>query len=510
MKNFKILDCTLRDGGYYTNWDFKPQLVDNYLKAIEGLPIDYIEIGYRNLKQNVYKGEFFYTPLETLKKVKSLTSKLVVLIIDEKNLSEDDIKEVIEPCREYIEMIRIAIDPERFDLGIKKASVVRKLGYKVAFNVMYLSKWIDDNSFHKKLNGIEQHIDYLYLVDSYGSVYPKDINRLLKKIKLITPVKLGFHGHNNMELALANSIEAVSSGVEIIDATILGMGRGAGNLKTELLLTQISKTQEIDFNLISNIVSEFHLLKKKYSWGTNLPYMISGFHSIPQKKVMDWLGKKFISFNSIIQALESSISNKEEIGLPMIKFEKGYDKVLIVGGGNTVDENIDAIKNFLLKNKNSLIVFSSSRHIKHFLDIPNDKMISFIGNEMDRFKISIKNNPNLKIIFPPSPREFGTYLPKGWESQSFELEKNHKLKVPEYTHCSLSMQIGLKTKLKTFYVVGFDGYKENSRNKNFREVFYENEEIFKNFLNEGIELISLTPSLYKSFIPDSIYSINNK
>ena len=83
MKNFKILDCTLRDGGYYTNWDFKPQLVEKYLKAMEELPIDYIEIGYRNLKQSVYKGEFFYTPLETLKKVKSLTSKSIVLIIDE-------------------------------------------------------------------------------------------------------------------------------------------------------------------------------------------------------------------------------------------------------------------------------------------------------------------------------------------------------------------------------------------------------------------------------------------
>ena len=151
MKNFKILDCTLRDGGYYTNWDFKPQLVDKYLKSVEELPIDYIEIGYRNLKQSVYKGEFFYTPLETLKKVKSLTSKSIVLIVDEKNLSEDDIKQVVEPCREYIEMIRIAIDPERFDFGIKKASIVRKLGYKVAFNVMYLSKWIDDNSFSQKI-----------------------------------------------------------------------------------------------------------------------------------------------------------------------------------------------------------------------------------------------------------------------------------------------------------------------------------------------------------------------
>ena len=114
-------------------------------------------------------------------------------------------------------MIRIAIDPKRFDFGIKKASTVRKLGYEVAFNVMYLSKWIDDNSFLKKLNGVEKHVDYLYLVDSYGSVYPKDINRVVKKIRLITPVKLGFHGHNNMELALANSIEAVSCGVEIID-----------------------------------------------------------------------------------------------------------------------------------------------------------------------------------------------------------------------------------------------------------------------------------------------------
>ena len=73
--------CLTCPAGYYTNWDFKPQLVEKYLKAMEELPIDYIEIGYRNLKQSVYKGEFFYTPLETLKKVKSLTSKLIVLII---------------------------------------------------------------------------------------------------------------------------------------------------------------------------------------------------------------------------------------------------------------------------------------------------------------------------------------------------------------------------------------------------------------------------------------------
>ena len=72
------------------------------------------------------------------------------------------------------------------------------------------------------------------------------------------------------------------------------------------------------------------------------------------------------------------------------------------------------------------------------------------------------------------------------------------------------MQIALKTKLKTFYLVGFDGYQENSINKNFREVFYENEKNIQSFLDEEIKLISLTPSLYKSFTPDSIYSIINK
>ena len=78
--------------------------------------------------------------------------------------------------------------------------------------------------------------------------------------------------------------------------------------------------------MISNVVSEFYLLKKKYSWGTNLPYIISGFYSIPQKKVMDWLGKNFMSFNSIVHALESSISNDKALELPMIKFKTNMIK----------------------------------------------------------------------------------------------------------------------------------------------------------------------------------------
>ena len=81
MKDFKILDCTIRDGGYYTNWDFDSSIVTKYFTNIDKLPIDYIEIGYRNLSQNQYRGEFFYTPLSTLKNIKTLTSKPIVLII---------------------------------------------------------------------------------------------------------------------------------------------------------------------------------------------------------------------------------------------------------------------------------------------------------------------------------------------------------------------------------------------------------------------------------------------
>ena len=102
-----------------------------------------------------------------------------------------------------------------------------------------------------------------------------------------TNVKLGFHGHNNLEMALANTLTAIDEGIDIVDATITGMGRGAGNLKTELLLTVLNAKGVLDFpyNELSKTVDDFTELQSHYEWGTNLPYMVSGANSLPQKQV---------------------------------------------------------------------------------------------------------------------------------------------------------------------------------------------------------------------------------
>lgn len=150
--------------------------------------------------------------------------------------------------------------------------------------------------------------DYFYIVDSYGGVYPQDVTETIQLVRsYISDVPLGFHRHNNMELALINTLTSIKEGCEMVDATITGTGRGGGNVKTELLLTALNAQGrlEVDFNQLSKVVDGFTALQKTYEWGTNLPYMVSGAYSLPQKDVMDWVGKRFYSFNSIIRALQN-------------------------------------------------------------------------------------------------------------------------------------------------------------------------------------------------------------
>ena len=81
--NFKILDCTLRDGGYYTKWDFESSIVTDYISSLNKLPIDFIEVGYKNISSNEYQGEFYYCPKYRLEEIKAKSNKKIAVMIDE-------------------------------------------------------------------------------------------------------------------------------------------------------------------------------------------------------------------------------------------------------------------------------------------------------------------------------------------------------------------------------------------------------------------------------------------
>ena len=133
---FKILDCTLRDGGYYTNWDFSSEVVDSYIQAMNQLPIDYLEVGYRNNPSKEYLGKFGYSPISVLKHLRNTCTKKLVVMLNEKGTSPVDMEHLLEPIIGLVDMVRIAIDPNNFDRALVLAQSVKSMGFEVGFNVI--------------------------------------------------------------------------------------------------------------------------------------------------------------------------------------------------------------------------------------------------------------------------------------------------------------------------------------------------------------------------------------
>jgi 4-hydroxy 2-oxovalerate aldolase len=504
----KILDCTLRDGGYYTNWDFNRKLVDTYIKACNDLPLDYLEVGYRSIPLSGYYGEYFYLPLYVMERLKTESNKKLVVILNEKDIRPENLQEVLGPCIGLIDMVRLAIDPKEFGRALTLAAAVKSMGFEVGFNVMYMSKWKDQMDFLKLLPEVNGIADYFYMVDSYGGVYPNDVKETIQLVRGYNEhVPLGFHGHNNLEMALINTLTAIDEGCDIVDATITGMGRGAGNVKTELLLTALNAQEklEVDFNPLSNVVDAFSELQKTYEWGTNLPYMVSGAHSLPQKDVMDWVGKRFYSYNSIIRALQNQAKGIND-NLKLPKFEnKNYKRAILVGGGPAVKEIEIALQYFLKNNPDTAIIHASSKNALTFVHLKNPQLFCLVGNEGQRLEETLQHYipSNIQCVLPPFPRKMGTYIPNVLKDKSFEVSQIRFEENISQNVTALALEIACLNSVDELFVVGYDGYGESVSENEF-ELFNENEELFR--LSHPFDLISLTKTKYKNLIVGSIFS----
>lgn len=509
--SIKILDCTLRDGGYYTNWDFSKALVDTYIQSCNDLPIDYLEVGYRSNPMKEYLGEYFYCPIHLLEELKSKTNKKLVIILNEKDVRPSDVVALLAPCVNLVTMVRIALDPKQFSRALKLAEEIKKLGFEVGFNVMYMSKWGDEKEFLQSLKQVEGLADIFYMVDSYGGVYPEDIRNVYNLVKSKADIPIGFHGHNNLELGLINTLTAIDCGSKMVDSTITGMGRGAGNTKTELLLTSLNAKGFLDFDFspLAAVVDGFTELQKKHEWGTNLPYMVSGANSLPQKDVMDWVGKRYYSFNSIIQALQNQKKGVEDNErFPMFEPKTKYPKALIIGGGLSAYEHAESLSMFALKHKDMCIIHSSARNAHPYQSATNEQFFCLVGSEGHRLTKSFKKfkNFNHTCVLPAFPRKMGTYVPKSVLTKTYELPEVTFTSEVKDSHTSLALQTALELGVREIYVAGYDGYESLNVSSKEQELLIENENLFKDALKAGVKLVSLTATRYKSLKTDSIFA----
>ena len=506
----RILDCTLRDGGYYTNWDFNSSIVDSYIKAMNELPIDYLEVGYRNNPSNVYLGKFGYTPVSVLKHLRETCSKKLAVMLNEKSISQNDLIHLLKPIQGLADMVRIAIDPKNFDRAIVLAKAVKDMEFEVGFNVMYMSKWAEMDGVLPKLSEINEIADLFCMVDSFGGITPVEVKNILKEVRKYTNVPVGFHGHNNLQLGLINTLTAIENGVDYVDATITGMGRGAGNLKMELLLTYLNKHSrlDVDFNVLSEVISAFMPLKEKYGWGTNLPYMLSGANNIPQKEVMEWVTNRVYSFNSIVRALNNRKNHAEDNArFPLFKNTGNFNQVVVVGGGDNAIEHKEAIKSFIISHPQTALVFATARNAKAYLDLDIPKYYCLVGNEGHRLTQNVGADKfEGTCILPPYPRVMGTEVPEFADSNTFELNSVDFIDQYKDSVTTIALQLAMKLTEGEIYVVGYDGYPGNILSEKEVSLTNENKTIFTAFSAvKGCALKSLTPSIYRELNVESVY-----
>ncbi len=286
MQQIQILDCTLRDGGYCNQWEFGNR---NILKIAEGLrdaEIDIVECGFLTDKALWNPDSSRYNSLEQAAAMlpEKRTDTMYVCMM---NYGEYDIGQLQDFDGASIDGIRVAFHKKNAESAIALCHTLKEKGYKVFVQPM-VSLGYTDAEFLKLIHDCNQLKPYaFYIVDSFGVMKRKELMRLFYIVEhSMTPsIRIGYHSHNNMQLAYANAQALVDMRTNrdlIIDCSILGMGRGAGNLNTELFIEHmndcIGKVYKIKplLNIIDEVLTPFY--EKSY-WGYSLPNYLSAKHN---------------------------------------------------------------------------------------------------------------------------------------------------------------------------------------------------------------------------------------
>lgn len=281
--DLKVLDATIRDGGLCNNFEFTDEFVTELYKTNVKSGVDYMEFGYRASKKMFDPADYgkwkFCSEEDIRKIVGDNVSDMKISVMAD--VGRCDFKEDFIPKSEsVIDMVRVACYIHQMPAAIEMIEHFHALGYETTCNIMAISQAkTEDIEEALEMLG-NSNVDIIYLVDSYGSLYPETAEELAK-IYLEAGEKygkaIGFHAHNNQNLAFANTIETMTYGVSYLDATAMGMGRGAGNCAMELLLGFLKNPKYSLYSLLTFI--EKYMLPLKASgvqWGYDIQYMLTG------------------------------------------------------------------------------------------------------------------------------------------------------------------------------------------------------------------------------------------
>ena len=278
----KVLDVTIRDGGLMNDHQFDTSLVSAVYQAACDAGIDYMELGYKGSKRifsPTENGPWKFCDEDTIRHAigeKNPAVKLAVMADAERTDYHTDI---LPREKSVLDMIRVATYIHQIPTTLDMIKDAHDKGYETCVNLMAISAVPEDELDNALEILARSDVDVIYLVDSFGSLYSEQIRSLMQKFrKYADPAgkQIGIHTHNNCELAYANTIEAIVCGANYLDASLAGLGRGAGNCRVELLLAFLHNPKYRLRPLLQCIRDHIEPLHKQFFWGYSTPYMISG------------------------------------------------------------------------------------------------------------------------------------------------------------------------------------------------------------------------------------------
>ena len=291
-KDIKVMDCTIRDGGLMNNWKFSDDFVRSvYNACVEG-GIDYMEIGYKSSEKLFSKeenGPWKFCEEKDVRRIvgENKTNTKISVMVD---IGRVEYEDILPKSKSVIDMVRVAAYVHQMDKAIYLAEHCMEKGYETTINLMAVSK-VNERDLDEALSDVaKSKVPVFYLVDSFGSLYSEQIELFAKKYSDILKGKsIGIHAHNNMQLAFSNTITAAMHGCNMLDATLLGLGRGAGNCPVEILIAFLKNPRYRLLPLFQAIQDQILPLQKKIDWGYHIPYLVTGSMNEHPKEAMAWM-----------------------------------------------------------------------------------------------------------------------------------------------------------------------------------------------------------------------------
>ena len=315
-----ILDCTLRDGGYYTDWHFDNELVRRLVKTLSNSEVDVIELGYKSpIKGGPYRkcNDGF---ISSVINFDVFHSKLSFMIDAKDYINQPELLEDIIKPSGIFQICRVAMKKSEIFDSLELIERIQDLGYEVMCNLMQTSILEGANIKYFTDCMDKVGVDVRYVADSYGALKPKDVTAIFENHSV-----QGIHTHDNLNLAFANCVTALDSGAEWCDGTVTGMGRGVGNVFTEQLLQL--RDGDISADAL-DLVDEFQSMKNKLGWGHNPLYMYAGMNTVHPLYVQD-LNQSNLKGSQLFEAA-SKLKNTRSYDSDKLKELKEQRSVVVI------------------------------------------------------------------------------------------------------------------------------------------------------------------------------------